>query len=87
MEEGREPSLHRILLVPVEVGWEGPRTLCSSSAYLPRPRTKATGRAGEVPGCAQRASSNRAGEEACDAGVDWSCVNPVLRILSGKTAK
>lgn len=43
MEEGREPSLHRLLLVPGEVGWEGPRTLCSSSACLPRPRTKATG--------------------------------------------
>lgn len=27
MGEGREPSLHRLLLVPVEVGWEGPRTL------------------------------------------------------------
>lgn len=75
MGEGRELSLHRPLLVPVEVRWEGPRTLRSSSACLPRPRTKATGRGGQLPGCAQRASSNRPGEEACYAGVDWSCVN------------
>lgn len=77
MGEGREPSLHRLLLVPVEVGWEGPRTLCASSACLSRPKPKATGREGELPGCAQRASSRRPGEEACYAGVDWSCVNPV----------
>lgn len=77
MGEGKELSLHRLLLVPVEVGWEGPRTLCCSSACLPRLRTKARGREGELPGCAQRASSNHPGEEACDAGVDRSCVNPV----------
>lgn len=63
MGKGREPSLHRLLLVPVEVGWEGPRNRCTSSACLPRPRTKAKGREGELPGCAQRASSNRPGRK------------------------
>lgn len=55
-------------------GSQDPLLLLSLSAQA---QDKGNGREGKLPGCAQRASSNRPGEEACDAGVDWSSVNPV----------
>lgn len=73
--EGAEPTQTSVSTRRGGVGGsQDPLLLLSLSAQA---QDKGNGREGELPGCAQRASSNRPGEEACDAGVDWSSVNPV----------